>query len=234
MDGRTQMWARDQPCIPAAVRYRNGHVCETAFYIMGLDPDATASCAEFSDPFVSDSLGGDSAHHEVQRVTLSQHGVAHRLTQVITFTAIECEPASEHWPDCIGSRGGNVALIHDFRLSHEIPVATATAHQIEAAFLPLADNTFSGVRATVLHVSGTSVQWRLELLTPWESCTNQLAAPLLDARCYAKVNVSVAIESHASCLSGGVLLGLDEHPGTPTNDRPGNHPPPMRLVTRTP
>ena len=146
--------------------------------------------------------------HDVQRLTLRQESAA-RLTQLVTFTSIECASSD----DCIGTRGGSVQLIYNGKLSTEITLATATAADIEAAFLPLRDAAYSGVSATVVSVGSGSVTWRLELITPWAACANQWSLPLLSLRCSAKVTAQVVRESLATCLSGGVYLTLEEHPG---------------------
>ena len=44
----------------------------------------------------------------------------------------------------------------------------------------------------------TQVRWRLEMLTAWGACTNQLALPLLSVRCNAKVVASVVSSSQAA------------------------------------
>ena len=62
--------------------------------------------------------------------------------------------------------------------------------------------------------NASHVIWRLELLTAWQACTNQLALPLLGVTCFAKVTATVAHGGWASCMSGGVGLSLEGSDGS--------------------
>ena len=110
--------------------------------------------------------------------------------------------------DCQGTSSGKVQLTHNGKQSARLSLATASGSDIASAFRVLRDVTYSGVTATVLHNSQETVVWRLELVTPWASCTDQLSLPLLGTINRAKVNATVVVESRASCLSGGVYLSL--------------------------
>jgi hypothetical protein len=210
-DGRTQAIHLDQPCVAAQLQFLNGHLCETARYVKDLDPHSAASCTEFHTPFIQSPIGeGETLVHEVQTLTLHQAAPT-RLAQLVTFTMIDC-PANASAPAdagaCAGTRDGTIQLTHNGKRSLPINLAAATPATIASAFLPLHDGLYSGVDATILHSTRSSVVWRLELTTPWESCTNQHLLPLLGSVNQAKVNTSVSLVRRASCLSGGVDVGI--------------------------
>ena len=84
----------------------------------------------------------------------------------------------------------------------------ASSAAIADSFATLVDSSYGGLEASVELINATHVIWRLELLTTWQACTNQLALPLLGVTCFAKVSATVERRSTASCLSGGVGLSL--------------------------
>ena len=84
----------------------------------------------------------------------------------------------------------------------------ASSAAIADSFATLVDSSYGGLEASVALINATHVIWRLELLTTWQACTNQLALPLLGVTCFAKVSATVERRSTASCLSGGVGLSL--------------------------
>ena len=51
----------------------------------------------------------------------------------------------------------------------------ASSATIAASFATLVDSSYGGLEASVELINATHVVWRLELLTTWEVCTNQLA-----------------------------------------------------------
>ena len=139
------------------VRFANGDVCQTARYVLDLDPNAAASCNEFATPYMSFPFGEDLLVHSTQRLTLTQQS-PFRFTQLITFTAIECSTAAG---DCIGDRGGIVNLVHNSLTSADLTLATATPAEIVEAFALLRDTTYSAATATVVRVDDTQVACRL-------------------------------------------------------------------------
>ena len=86
----------------------------------------------------------------------------------------------------------------------------ASSAAIADSFATLVDSSYGGLEASVALINATHVIWRLELLTTWQACTNQLALPLLGVTCFAKVSATVERGSAGSCLSGGVDLSLGD------------------------
>ena len=174
-------------------------------------PLEAGTCSEYANPdTLSFAVGMDAVAHASQRLTFSQVDVSARLTQILTFTHIDCPPSS----DCIGSTGGEantVRLSHGGASSDKLNLESATATEIAAAFnTKLSDATYSHATATVVSRTDASVVWRLALRTPWASCASQLSLPLVGAVVQAKVNVTTHVESGGSCLSGGVDLALGQ------------------------
>ena len=167
------------------------------------DPSASASCEEFSP--AAPHLAHQSLHHEVQRLTLQQARPA-KLVQYITFTAIECNLTAT--ADCIARGTDTVKLVHAGVESPHAVSLNASSVTISASFATLVDSSYGGIEAAVELSNASHVIWRLELLTTWQACTNQLALPLLGVTCFAKVTATVERGSAASCLSGGVGLSL--------------------------
>ena len=210
IDGRTAAIHVDSPCMPAQTVFANGDVCQTARHVKDLDPNAAASCTELATTTMATPFGEEAVVHDTQRLTFAQTA-ASRLTQLINFTAIECNSTSA---DCIGDRGGTVSLTHAGATSEGIAIASATAADIMRAFGPLRDLTYSSINATTVDIGPTHVTWRLELTTPFSTCASQMALPLLEVECGAKVSAIVIIEDGGSCLEGGVEVGLGQTPPT--------------------
>ena len=107
LDGGTQVGYRlGQACMPAATRFVNGKVCETARYAEMYDPLSAASCAEFRP--AASPLAFESLHHEVQTLTLQQLGAVKQV-QSVTSAGIQCNLTAT--ADCTDrgdrSDGGN-------------------------------------------------------------------------------------------------------------------------------
>ena len=210
IDGRTSAIHLNQPCLAAQVQFLDGSLCQTARYVKDLDPLASASCQEFNSPHMEFPIGDqETLVHEVQEIALRQTSPV-RLSQLIHFHAEDC-PAnkSTSHADCANPTSGWVRLTHNGKESRWLWLATATPTQITQAFEPLRDKQYSGVTVTVVSASSSKVVWRLELVTPYESCTKQHTLPLLGTIRRAKVNSTTTFENTASCLHGGVSLGLD-------------------------
>ena len=213
-DGRTSAIHLNQPCMPAQDQFLDGTLCQTARYVKDLDfaGNGSASAAELTTPYLQAPMGADTAVHAVQRISLAQTA-AERLSQVVTFQAVDCPfDKSASAADCANPTSGTVQLTHNGKVSDAIPLATATPAAIARAFRAVHDELYSGVSATVVSTSATTVIWRLELITPWASCTNQRTLPLVGTVQQAKVNASVYLERPATCLTGGVDVALATDP----------------------
>ena len=208
IDGGTSAVRAGYACVPAATAFLNGNLCETARYAELYDPLSAASCAEFRP--AAAPLAFESLHHEVQRLTLQQVGAVKQV-QYVLFAGIECDLAAT--ADCTDREGVTDAAAAFTLGSTTGPKVAldASPADIAHAFAPLVDagSSYGGVDGVVELANATHVLWRLELLTAWEACTNQLALPLVEVTAYAKVDVTVTRGSAGSCLSGGLGLELD-------------------------
>ncbi len=207
IDGGTSAVRAGYACVPAATLFQNGNLCETARYAEMYDPLSAASCAEFRP--AAAPLAFESLHHEVQTLTLQQLGAVKQV-QFVTFAGIECNlTATADCTDREGVTDAAAAFVLGATTGPKVPL-NASSEDIAAGFAPLinAGSSYGGLDAAVELANMTHVIWRLELLTAWEACANQLALPLVEVTAYAKVDVTVTRGSAGSCLSGGVGLGL--------------------------
>ena len=67
-------------------------------------------------------------------------------------------------------------------------------------------------------MNNTTVVWHFELIVTWDSCTQQLAHPLVGVRPVAKVSVTVSHGEPVSCMTGGVELILDDDSNSKDQD----------------
>ena len=132
--------------------------------------------------------------------------------QYITFAAIECNLTAT--ANCLTREADDtVKLVHaGVESPTKVSLTASPAAQaaaIASSFATLVDGSYGGIEASVELTNASHVVWRLELLTAWQACTNQLALPLLGVTCFAKVTATVAYGGWASCMSGGVGLSLE-------------------------
>lgn len=229
-DGRNMAAYNGQPCVAAVTQFSDGTLCNDAKWVQELDALHAATLQPLADGQLSYRVGQDTVHHQVQLIRLKQVA-PRRMVQTVTFHGVDCEPfyptahgAPMQTPECMrdlnGDAMGNVYMVHSGRVSPAISLASLVddsasgphpqaGQRIEQAFEPLQDLTYSRMTASVISVTRTRLVWRVELATPFASCTNQRSLPLLSFVREAKVNVSVEVSEYATCLDGGAELSFE-------------------------